>query len=76
MADDVRVDFLNDIEAGDLAHSGARYATGMNFDFDAARMRPVDVALSLAVGQQAVIIKNELDQLDSQRLDFVEIFFG
>src|SRR5882724_13394631 len=47
----------------------------MNLDLDPARVRPVDVALGLAVGQKAVIVENEFDQLDSESMNLVKILF-
>src|SRR6185295_17704860 len=44
-------------------------------NFDTPSMRPIDVTLRLAVGQQAVVVKNKLDQLDAEGVYLVEIFF-
>ena len=75
MADDVRLDRGDDLPPGYLADAGARHSAGMDLHFDAARVRPSHVALGFPVRQQAVVIKYKLDQLDPQRLDFVEVFF-
>src|SRR6186713_505288 len=71
MADDVGTDFLHHVEAGHLADTRARHATGMNLYFYAARVRPLDVTISFAVWQQAVVVKNKLDQFDAERLNLV-----
>ena len=47
----------------------------MNFYFDTARMRPIDVALRFTVGQKAVIVKNKFDQLDTEGMNFVKVPF-
>ena len=74
VADDVRIDLPDDFPARQLAHAGARHAAGMNLYFDAPRTRPLHVALGFAIGQQAVVIENELDQPNAKCGDFVEVF--
>src|SRR5882672_11401448 len=75
VADDIGLDFLHHVETRNLADARARYAAGMNLDFYPARVRPTHVAFGLAVGQQAVIVEDEFDQLDSESMNLVKILF-
>ena len=75
MADNVGLDFVDDLKSCHLADARSRDAAGMDFHLDTAHFGPFHIALRFAVGQQAVIVKDELDQLNAERLDLVKIFF-